>query len=121
DGPGTSGLQIFEPTSGLTAGATLDVTAAALVSIAVTRPLATLPRATTEPLGAIGTFTDGTTQDVTTNVTWESSNPNVTVSTASGSAGLATANALGTATITATHAPTGVNATTTVTATAATL
>src|SRR5579859_6375077 len=52
---------------------------------------------------ATGTFSDGSSKDLTTTVTWNCANPSVaTVSNASGSQGLATALAAGFATITAT-------------------
>jgi plastocyanin len=58
---------------------------------------------TTEQFMAMGAFSDGTTQDVTSQATWASSNPSIaTISNASSSQGLATAVATGTSTITAT-------------------
>jgi Big-like domain-containing protein len=87
---------------------TLTVTGATLVSIAVS---AELPVASATPqiakntkvqLDAIGTYTDSSTQDLTTTVVWSSSAANVTVSGAAGSEGLASANGnAGAATITA--------------------
>jgi hypothetical protein len=87
---------------------TLTVTDATLVSIAVSAELP-VPSATPQiakntkvQLDAIGTYTDGTTQDLTTTVAWTSSTANVTISAAAGSEGLASAgNNTGTATITA--------------------
>jgi hypothetical protein len=57
----------------------------------------------TEQFMAMGSFTDGTTQDISSQVTWASANAAVaTISNASGSQGLATALAAGTTTISAT-------------------
>jgi hypothetical protein len=38
----------------------------------------------------MGVFTDGSSQDLTTSVNWFSSNPNIPISNATGSQGLAT-------------------------------
>ena len=94
----------------------VTVTDAVLTSLAVTPPTATLPRGTSVDLVATGTFSDTTTQDLSTQVTWSSSAPAVA---AVSSAGAVTALSLGTATITATSA--GFAATADVTVTAATL
>lgn len=57
----------------------------------------------TEQFMAMGTLSDGTTQDVTSQVTWASANSSVaTISNTSGSNGLATGVAAGTSIITAT-------------------
>jgi hypothetical protein len=50
------------------------VTAPALVSIAVTPSNPSFPEGSTHPLDATSTFTDGSTQDLTSQVTWASSN-----------------------------------------------
>ena len=85
--------------SGVTSpAATLNVSAAALVSIAVTPTDPSITKGTTQQFTAIGTYTDATTQDLTSQVTWVSANP--TVATIS-STGLATALAQGTTSITA--------------------
>src|SRR5207245_6393546 len=74
----------------------------------------------TRQFTATGTFSDSTTQDLTTQVTWSSSSTAVaTISNAGGSQGLATSVAAGTTTITATLG--GVSVSTTLTVTAATL
>jgi hypothetical protein len=91
--------------SGITGSTGLTVTGATLVSIAVTPPNAVLKRSTMVQFKAVGMFSDNTMQDITTQVTWASSNTNVaTVSNAVGSAGLATAVAAGTTTVSATIA-----------------
>lgn len=93
-------------TSGSIAGSTL-LTAAAptLSSIAVTPNNASIALGTTQHFTAIGTYTDGSTQNLTAQVSWASSSSNVTISDAQGSDGLATAVAQGSATITATLGP----------------
>ncbi|HEX2569635.1 MAG TPA: Ig-like domain-containing protein [Polyangia bacterium] len=109
--PGTQGLATALNTGNVTVSAsqgnvtgtvTLAVTAAQVVSIAVTPVNPSLARGTTLQLTATGTFTDNTTQDLTTQVTWSSADANIAaVSNADGSQGLATAVNQGTATITA--------------------
>ncbi len=102
-------------------GATsVTVTAAVLSSITITPPNPSLAKGTSEQLTATGTFSDGTTQDLTASVTWISSAPTlVTVSNAAGSQGLVTGSGVGSATITATLG--GVSGATTVTVTPAVL
>ena len=55
------------------ASATLAVTPAALVSIAVTPASPSIPEGTTQQFSAIGTYTDNTTRNLTNTVTWSSS------------------------------------------------
>ncbi len=86
--------------SGKTGGSTLTVTAATLQSISVTPATPSRPVPITLSFTATGIFTDGTTQDLTTQVTWSSSSQGVaTISNAAGSIGLATPVAPGTSTI----------------------
>ncbi len=108
-------------TSGSIVGSTnLTVTQAALVSIAVTPAIPSIPAGTTQQFTATGTFTDGTTQNLTTTVQWSSDTTSVaTISNASTTQGLATAVGAGTANITATSG--SISGTTTLTVTAATL
>jgi 6-phosphogluconolactonase (cycloisomerase 2 family) len=81
---------------------TLTVTAATLVSIAVTPPTTTIDNGLTQQFIATGTYSDTTTQVITTSVTWTSSNPaTATISNAAGTNGLATSRATGTTSITA--------------------
>ncbi len=76
--------------------------AATLTSITV-GPNVTLPAGLSRQVTATGNYSDGTTQDLTTQVTWASSAPAVaTISNSSGSQGVATAVSLGVTTITAT-------------------
>ena len=59
--------------SGVTATTTLTVTGATLVSLAVTPPDPSVAKGSTLQFTATGTFTDGTNQNLTTQVTWSSS------------------------------------------------
>ena len=118
-GIGASTMEAIEPVSGLTAAATLTVTAPALVSIGVTPAAQSIALGTTQPFVATGVFTDRTTQDLTASVTWSASNGDVTLSNQSGTNGQATATTLGTATVTATDTPTGIFGSTSVTVTSA--
>jgi hypothetical protein len=68
-----------------------------LVSIAVSPSTATLAPGTKATFTAIGTNSDGTTEDVTSKATWSSSDPTV----ANGGAGMLSANKPGTTTLTA--------------------
>jgi len=83
-------------------GDTLTVTAAALQSIALTPANPSIANGLTEQFAATGTYTDGTTADLTTQVTWASATASVaTISNAVGTQGLATTLAMGTTVITA--------------------
>ncbi|HEY1906729.1 MAG TPA: Ig-like domain-containing protein [Myxococcaceae bacterium] len=86
----------------VTGSATLTVTDAILISIAVTPPSVTIPRSSTQQFTALGTFSDTSVVDLTTEVTWTSSDPSVVaISNAALSQGLATALAHGMVTLTA--------------------
>jgi len=91
----------------------LSVTAAVLKSIAVTPANKTLKPTDTQQYTATGTFTDGSTQDLTSSVTWASSDTAVATITTTG--GLATAVANGTTTISATDPATLIKGSTTLT------
>ncbi|HTT02415.1 MAG TPA: Ig-like domain-containing protein, partial [Steroidobacteraceae bacterium] len=81
----------------------VTVTPAVVVSIAVTPAGANIAVNTTQQYKAVGTYSDTTTQDLTTQVTWASTNaPAATISNAGGSQGLATGVANGSTSITAT-------------------
>jgi hypothetical protein len=104
----------------VTGETTLTVTAATLVSIEVLPAASSLPNGSTQQYTATGVYTDDSTQDVTTQVTWASSDSAVaTVSNAAGSKGRATAATLGSTTVSATSGD--VTGETTLTVTAATL
>ncbi len=105
---------------GVTGAATLEVTAAALVSIDVTPAGASLAKGTKRQLNASGLYTDHTTQDLTTQVTWSTSDSSVaSVSNAAGSNGLASALGVGRTSVSATLG--AVTGTTNLDVTAATL
>jgi len=99
---------------------TLTVTPATLVSIAITPAIPTIPLGTTEQFAATGTFSDGSTQDITGSVQWDSSDGSVaTISNADGSRGLATSVASGSSSISAASGP--ISASTTLTVSTAAL
>jgi trimeric autotransporter adhesin len=82
---------------------TLDVTTAIVTSIVVSPSSRTLARLTAQPFTAIGIFNDSSTQNITRDVVWSSSNTAVaTIGNTSGSIGVATAVAFGPTTISAT-------------------
>jgi uncharacterized protein YjdB len=86
-----------------TATSTVTVTNATLRRIAVSPAAATLMVGGTAVLTATGTYSDGTTADLTGMVTWTAAPAAVaTVSNAAGTAGTVTAVGVGTATVTAT-------------------
>lgn len=95
-----TGTSTITATSGSIFGtASLTVTSASLVSIAVTPPNPSVPIGVTEQFTATGTFTDSSTQDLTASVTWSAvANTTASITTA----GLAKGLAVGTAMITAT-------------------
>jgi uncharacterized protein YjdB len=84
--------------SPITGTATVVVTDADLVSIAIEPAVVSLPDGATQQLTATGTFTDGPPQDVTSTVTWSSNAEAIATVSATG---LITAVAPGTAVITA--------------------
>src|SRR3954447_14921868 len=85
------------------AGTIKVVGAAAPVSITVMPPSPGIAPGSTLQFMAMGNSPDGTSQDITTQVTWASANSAVaTISNASGSQGQATGVSVGTSTITAT-------------------
>jgi uncharacterized protein YjdB len=100
---------------GVSNTATMTVTAAEVVSISISPANTSIAKGSTQQYTATATMTDGATPDVTTSVTWTSSNGSVSI----GSTGLATGAAEGTATITATL--NGISNTASLTVTAAVL
>jgi uncharacterized protein YjdB len=83
---------------GISGNTNLTVNSATLSSIVVTPANPSIPVGVTEQFVATGTYSDGTSYDLTTQVIWSSSNPVATVN----SGGLATAVSEGSATIAAT-------------------
>jgi hypothetical protein len=107
--------------NGVVGSTKLTVTDKVLNSVAVTPANPSIPNGTTQRFLATGTYSDGTTADLTESSGWTSSNTTTAdVSTASGTKGLATAKATGTTTIKA--AATGtISGSTTLTVTSSTL
>ena len=99
---------------------TITVTTATLVSIVVGPINRTIAAGLNQQYVALGTYTDGSIQPITTQVTWTSSAPTIaTISNGVGSEGLAKGLALGTTTITATSG--AITGSTTLNVTTATL
>jgi len=96
-GIGSAGVSASS--SGITGSANLNVGTAALVSIAVAASHPSLPLGSGEQLTAIGTYTDGSTKDLTGSATWASSSLAV-VSVSSG--GAVQAKGIGSADVSAT-------------------
>jgi uncharacterized protein YjdB len=94
-----AGSSTITASSGTIAGsATLAVSNVNLTSILVTPAMNTIPLGIIQQFTAKGTFSDGTSQDITNTVNWNSSQPTVASITVSGAA---TARNLGTVSITA--------------------
>lgn len=105
---------------GVSGTASLIVTSSTLTSLTVMPAMVTLPVGTSQPLVATGSFSDGTTQDMTRQVGWNSSNTSVaSVSNAHGTEGVATTITAGSAMVTAVFG--GVSSTAQLTVNAATL
>ncbi len=113
--PGTAVITVER--DGASASVTVTVTDAVLQGIALTPPSLTLAKNTTAALRATGTFSDGTTRDVTSQVTWGSSDTSVVTI----AAGVVTARAPGAAVVAAATADGALSATASVTVTDATL
>jgi uncharacterized protein YjdB len=80
-----SGSTLITAASGsISAGATLTIPPASLVSINIVAPSLSIPKGNTEQLSAIANYLDGTTLDVTSTVTWASSAPEVVVANGTG-------------------------------------
>lgn len=91
-GVGTANVTATEPLSQFTDSAVLNVTAATLTRIDVSSEDNTVPVGYEEQFVATGHYSDGTDQNITSLVTWSSTNTAVaTVSNAAGSDGRATA------------------------------
>ena len=87
---------------GVSGSALLTIAPAALLSIAVTPPNPSIALGTQQQFLATGTYTDGSTLDLTQQVAWSSSSGAATISNTSSSQGLAQSTAVGSATVTAT-------------------
>ncbi len=95
---GVGSATITATLNGGSVGATVVVTAPEVVLLTLSHQAPTFFIGQSEPFTATGTFTDGTIQDLTTQVTWTSSNESVATITGGG---LLTALTAGTTTITA--------------------
>jgi hypothetical protein len=103
--------------SGVTGMTTMTVTAAALQSITVTPSNSSAPKGTSPQMTATGNYSDGSTQDLTTSVNWQTDDVAVaTIANTTNSEGLVTTVAQGGCTFTATYM--GVTGMTTLTVTA---
>lgn len=100
---GAGSTQIFVNYDGVSNSSDISVTNSVLQSITVTPGDSTVSSGQTEQMTATANYEDGSSADVTTSVSWASTDTNVaTVSNVSGNKGLASAIALGTTTINAT-------------------
>ena len=105
---------------GISASTPLTVTAVILVSLAISPTNPSIALGATQQFTATGTYSDGSTQDLTQSASWTSSVPSVaTISNTAGSRGSTTSVAAGTTTIT--MAIGGVSGSTILTVTSATL
>lgn len=89
--------QVFASKGSINAAVSVSVKTAVLKSLAISPATASIAKGTTKQFSAIGTFSDGSTQDLNAAVSWASSVPSV----ASIGAGLASGLAPGTTVITA--------------------
>jgi Galactose oxidase-like, Early set domain/Concanavalin A-like lectin/glucanases superfamily/Bacterial Ig-like domain (group 2)/Glyoxal oxidase N-terminus/Abnormal spindle-like microcephaly-assoc'd, ASPM-SPD-2-Hydin/HYDIN/CFA65/VesB-like, Ig-like domain len=83
-GPGQT--TITATAGSVTGSATLNVNSATLTSIAVSPSAPTIAAGTVQQFTATGTFSDGSKQNLTNSVTWNSSSSTVATVTASGTA-----------------------------------
>ena len=104
--------KITATSSGVSGSTTVSVTAAAIVSLSIVRSSASIPFGTEEQFTAIATFTDQTTQNVTSSVTWASSQPGVA---SVNSTGIVTGISAGTTMVTASSGSISASASLTVT------
>ncbi len=99
---GTGNVMVSATHQGVTATAPHAVTPARLIAITLSPSSVSLAVGATAQLTATGSFSDGTTQDLSRSVTWSSSAQTIAqVSNAAGSEGLVSAIATGTAAISA--------------------
>ena len=119
-GLGAGSTAITVTLGGIQGSTTLTVSPPTLTSLTITPPDPSIAKGTGLQLSAAGNFSDGSTQDLTNQVSWTSANNTIAqVSNVSGSEGLVTGLAVGTTSITATF--NGMQQSATVQVTAATL
>ena len=113
-------VSILVTLNGIQGSATLAVTPPILTSLTITAPAPSLAKGTTVQLFATGNYTDGTTQDLTNQVSWISGDNTIAqISGALGTIGLVTGLSVGGTSIVATL--NGIQGSTTVTVTPAVL
>ena len=94
----TGSTQVTASLNNIDGSGQISVSAPVLASIAVRSKDSSVPLGETEQFSAIGTYTDGSTLDLTTTATWSSSAPGILSINA---AGLGTSKAAGAAAVTA--------------------
>jgi 6-phosphogluconolactonase (cycloisomerase 2 family)/uncharacterized protein YjdB len=111
-GTGVGNATITATLDGVSGSTGVTTTPPILTSIDIAPPNFSLAKGTSLQLTAIGNFSDGSAEDLTTSVTWTSSAPAIAVvSNAAGNQGLVTGTLVGSATVTAMQA--GVSGSTT--------
>ncbi|MGA8216584.1 MAG: Ig-like domain-containing protein [Candidatus Sulfotelmatobacter sp.] len=98
-GKGLGASTVIAVLNSVSATDAVAVVAPTLNSISIAPSGGSIPLGGNQQLSAIGTYNDGSTQDLTSSVQWFSSNP---IILSFSSAGLAAADSLGTVTVTAT-------------------
>ena len=102
-GVGAGSTTVTATLSGKIGSTTVNVISAALVSIAISPSTASVRVGKTYPFTATGTFDNGATKDITSDVTWTSSDSaTATISNAAGTNGVATGVAASTTAVTIT-------------------
>jgi hypothetical protein len=115
---GVATVTATDPSTSIAASTTFTITPSVLVSITVTPSNPSAAANGLQAFNALGLYSDNTVVDITSGVTWSSSNqPIATISNAVGAHGLASLLAVGTATITATHTASAISGSTLLTVT----
>jgi uncharacterized protein YjdB len=109
---GLATITATDPSSSIDGTAAMTVLPAVLLAISVTPPVTNVPDGQTQQLVATGTYSDGSTANITADVTWSSSSGTVA---AVSSSGLVTAEGTGAATITAADPATSIEGTAAIT------
>ncbi len=107
---GSADITATDPSTGLEVSVPIEVTSAVLQSIVVTPENATTPKGLDQQFVATGVYSDSSTQDLSSSVTWDSSaSGTAAISNAPGRRGLASTIAPGATTISATDPSSGVS------------
>jgi len=114
-GAGLGSTTVTASSGSISTGATVTVTSPIVQSIVVTPPSPSIAVNTTQQFTAVGTFSDGSTQNITGSVQWTTGNPAVAGINVNGAPGLAMGLSAGTSLITATSGSVFASATLTVT------